>query len=210
MATKYKQMKNKLIKIFTVLILAGTLMGGCDVLQQMATFTKCEFKMNSMTDTRLAGVDVQSKSSLKSLSFLDAANLTKTLMSGTLPLTFNLNVEVKNPNSTLAAMQKMAWRVFIDDVEMTAGVLDKQISIEPNGSQIIPLAITIDLKKALSGKSKDALFNFGFNLVGAGNYPTRVKLDIKPTVSIGSMPVTYPGYFTLKKEFASGSNVKQQ
>ncbi len=199
-------MKNRLLKIFTVLVLSGVFMAGCDVLQQMATFTKCEFKMNSMTDTRLAGVNVQSKSSFKSLSFLDAANVTKALMSGTLPLTFNLNVEVKNPNSTLAAMQQMAWKVFIDDVEMTAGVLDKQISIEPNGSQIVPIAITLDLKKVLSGKSKNALFNFGFNLVGAGNYPTRVKLDIKPTVYVGSFPITYPGYFTLKKEFGAGSN----
>ncbi len=197
-------MKKRLIKILTVIIFAGVSMTGCDVLQQMATFSKCEFKMNSMTDTRLAGVNVQSKSSFKSLSFIDIANLTKTLSSGTLPLTFNLNLEVKNPNATLAAMQQMAWKVFIDDVEMTAGVLDKKISIEPNASQVIPLAITIDLKKVLKGKSKDALLNFGFNLVGAGNYPTRVKLDVKPTVLIGSFPVSYPGYFTLQKEFSAG------
>ncbi len=196
----------KSIQILTVIVLSSVLMIGCDVLQQMATFSKCEFKMNSLTDTRLAGVDVHSKSSFKSLSFMDAASLTKTLLNGTLPLTFNLNIEVKNPNSTTAAMQKMEWKVSIDDVEMTTGVLDKQVSIEPNASQIIPLAVAIDLKKVLTGKSKNALLNFGFNLAGAGNSPTRVKLAIKPTVSIGSFPVTYPGYFTLKKEFGSGAN----
>lgn len=184
-------------------------MGGCDVLRQMATFTKCQFKMNSMTETRLAGVNVQSKSSLKNLSFIDMANLTKTLMSGTLPLTFNLNIEVKNPNTATAAMQQMAWRVFIDDIEMTAGVMDKPISIDPNGSQILPLAISIDLKKVLKGKTKDALFNFGLNLVGAGNQPTRVKLDVKPTITVGSFPITYPGYFTVQKNFGAGGTPKQ-
>ncbi len=203
-------MKNRLIKIFAVLIISATFMGGCDILQQMATFTKCQFKMNSMTDTRLAGVDVQSKTSLKSLSFIDVANLTKTFMNGKLPLTFNLNIEVKNPNTSTAAMQQMAWRVFIDDVEMTAGVMDKVISIDPNGSQILPLAISVDLKEVLKGKSKDALLNFGLNLVGAGNYPTRVKLDIQPTITVGSIPITYPGYFTVQKNFGAGEVPAQQ
>ncbi len=202
---KYKYMK-KSVKIFTVIVLSSILMVGCDVLQQMVTFSKCEFKMNSLTNTRIAGVDVQSKPSFKSLSFMDAANLTKSLLGGTLPLTFNLNIEVKNPNPTTAAMQRMDWKLFIDDVEMTTGILNKKVSIEPNQSQIVPLSIALDLKKVLAGKSKNALLNFGFNLAGAGKRPSRVKLSIKPTVSVGSFPITYPGYFTLKKEFGSGNN----
>lgn len=196
----------KINRIVALALIAFVLIPGCDILQQMITFTKCEFKMNSMTDTRLASIDVQSKKSFKDLNLMDAANITRALLSGKLPLTFNLNIEAKNPNAQDASMQKMEWRVFIDDVEMATGVMDQKTAIPPGGTKVIPLQIAIDLKQALSGKSKDALLNFGFNLVGAGNYPTRVKLDIKPTIYVGSFALTYPGYFTLKKEFGAGVN----
>lgn len=196
----------KINRIIALVLIALVIVPGCDILQQMITFTKCEFKMNSMTDTRLANIDVQAKKSFKDLNLMDAANITKALLGGSLPLTFNLNIEAKNPNANDASMHKMEWRVFIDDVEMATGVMDQKMAIPPGGSKVIPLKIAIDLKKALSGKSKDALLNFGFNMVGAGNYPTRVKLDIKPTIYVGSFALAYPGYFTLKKEFGAGAN----
>lgn len=195
----------KFNRIIALLLIAFVIIPGCDILQQMITFTKCEFKMNSLTDARLANIDVQTKNSFKDLTFMDAANVTKALLSGKLPLTFNLNIEAKNPNTSAASMQKMEWKAFIDDVEMAAGVMDQKVAIPPGGSQVIPLTVAIDLKKALSGKSKDALLNFGFNLAGAGNYPTRVQLSIKPTIYVGSFALAYPGYFTLKKEFGAGA-----
>ena len=196
----------KFNRIIALVLIAFVLIPGCDILQQMITFTKCEFKMNSMTNTRLVGIDVQSKRSFKDLNLMDAANVTRALLGGKLPLTFDLNIEAKNDNATDASMQKMEWRVFIDDVEMATGVMDQKMAIPPGGTKVIPLQIAIDLKQALSGKSKDALLNFGFNLVGAGNYPTRVKLDIKPTIYVGSFALAYPGYFTLKKDFGAGAN----
>lgn len=190
-------------RILALLILVLVIVPSCDILQQMVTFTKCEFKMNSLTNTKLVGINVQSKKGFKDLSFLDAANVTKTLLTGKLPLSFNLNIEAKNPNAKPASMQKMEWKVFIDGIELTKGVMDQKVAIQPGGSQIIPLNVEIDLKKALSGKTKDALLNFGFNLADKGNYPTRVRLDIKPTIYVGAMALSYPGYFSLKKEFGS-------
>jgi hypothetical protein len=169
----------------------------------MVTFTKCEFKMNSLSNATIANVQVQNKKSFSDLTLMDAANVTKSLLGGTLPLNFDLNIEVKNPNATAASMQKMEWKAFIDDIEMAQGVMDQKVAIEPGGSQVIPLRVSIDLKKILNKETKDALLNFGFNLADAGGYPTRVKLDIKPTVYIGSFPLTYPGYFTLKKDFGA-------
>jgi hypothetical protein len=188
--------------ILSMLVLAF-LYQSCDILQQMVTFTKCEFKMNSLANASVANVQVQNKKSFSDLTLVDAANVTKTLFGGTLPLNFDLNIEVKNPNATAASMQKMEWKAFIDDIEMAQGIMNQQVSILPGGSQVIPLKVSIDLKKILNNKTKDALLNFGFNLADAGGYPTRVKLDIKPTVYIGSFPLEYPGYFTLKKEFGT-------
>jgi len=159
--------------------------------------------MNTLTNANLAGIDVQTKKSFSDLTLMDAANVSKSLLQGTLPLTFTLNIEAHNPNTSAASMQKLEWRAFIDDIEIAAGVADQKISIPPAGSQVIPLLVQVDIKKLLNNEAKNTLLNFGFNLAGAGNYPTRVKLDIKPTVYVGTFPLSYPGYFTLKKEFGA-------
>lgn len=194
-------MKTKLL--ITALFISLIWLPSCDVLQQMATFTKCEFKMNSLTDTKLAGIDIQNKNSFSDLTFMDAANVTKTLLGGELPLTFNLNIEAKNPNPATAAMQKMNWILYIDDNEITQGVLNQSISIPPGQTANIPLTIKLDLKKLFNDKTKNSLLNFAFNLADAGNYPTRVKLAIKPTINVAGIPIEYPGYFNLKKEFGA-------
>ena len=196
-------MKMKFNRFIALLLIAFVLIPACDILQQIVTFTKCEFKMNSLTNANLAGINVQQKKSFKDLGYMDAINVTKALLGGTLPLSFDLNIEAKNPNPTDASMHKLEWKAFIDDVEMATGVMDQKVAIPSGGTKVIPLKVSIDLKKALSGKSKDALLNFGFNLAGAGNYPTRVKLSVKPTVYVGSFALAYPGYFTLKKEFGA-------
>jgi len=191
-------------KLFISFLVVGILsFQSCDILQQMVTFTKCEFKMNSLTNTKLVGIDIQNKNSFSDLSFMDAANATKTLLGGELPLSFNLNIETKNPNASTAAMQKMEWILFIDDIKITTGILNQKISIPPGETRNIPLTMKLDLKKLLNNETKSALLNFGFNLADAGNYPTRVKLDIKPTIDVAGIPIEYPGYFTLKKDFGS-------
>ncbi|MFN8258582.1 MAG: LEA type 2 family protein [Bacteroidales bacterium] len=192
--------KRALIIIMGVVVVS---IASCDILQQFVTFTKCNFKMNSLTNATLANVDIQSKKSFADLNLMDAANVSKTLLGGTLPLSFNLNIEAQNPNATPASMQKLEWKAFIDGNLLATGIMDQKVAIPPSGTQVIPLLVQIDLKKALNKETKNALLNFGFNLVDAGNYPTRVTLDIKPTIYFGSVPIEYPGYFTLKKDFGS-------
>ena len=194
-------MKTKLLISF--LLVTAISFQSCDIIQQMATFTKCEFKMNSLTNTNLAGIDIQNKTDFSDLSFMDAANATKIFLSGELPLSFNLNIETKNPNPSTAGMEKLEWILFIDDIKITTGVLNQHISIPPGETRNIPIAIKLNLIELLSGKTKSALLNFGFNLADAGDYPTRVKLDIKPTINVAGIPVEYPGYFTLKKDFGA-------
>jgi hypothetical protein len=190
-------------KIIIFLFIVAVIYPSCDILQQFISFTKCEFKMNSLSNASLANVQVQTKKSFSDLNLADAANITRSLIGGKLPLTFDLNIEVKNPNTTAASMQKMEWKAFLDDIEIAAGVMDQKVAIEPGASQVIPLRVAIDLKQIFNKETKDALINLGFNLADAGGYPTRVKLDIKPTVYVGSFALAYPGYFTLKKDFGT-------
>ena len=192
------------VSIFTVLIISS-----CDVLKQvsqMGNLAKCDFRLASVQQLTLAGINVQNIKKVTDLNIMDAGKLTRAVVSQQFPLDFTLNIEAKNPNPANAGITSMDWVLLIDDIEMTRGIIDKLVTIPANnGTAIIPMHMNVDLKKALSGKSADAIINFGMNLAGSGNKPTRFTLQLKPTIDIGGFPVTYPGYLNVKTEFGAGT-----
>lgn len=163
---------------------------------------KCDFRMKTLTNTKLAGISIQNLKSFSDLNFLNAGSLTKAYLSGNVPLNFQLNIEGKNPNSTVAKIAKFDWILLIDNVQMVSGTNQQEYQIPANGgTQLIPLNISVNLLEVINNESKSALLNFAFNLADAGNKPTRVDLKIKPTIYVGSIPITYPGYIDLGTEF---------
>jgi hypothetical protein len=195
----------KKINIFSIFLFV-VFLSSCSVLQQtseIATFTKCEFRIESARNMNLGGVNIQNKHSMSDLSIMEAAKIAGVIAGGKLPLTFDLNVGVKNPNQKLAAMNNLDWILIIDDIEMTRGILNQRIEIPANGTITFPIAMSLDLMKSLNGKSGDALINFALNLSGTGTKPTRIKLKAKPTIMVGTTPIQYLGYITIQQEFGA-------
>lgn len=184
-------------------ILAFLYLSGCASIQSFTNLLRCDFRVVSLKDTKLAGVDVQHLKNLSGISVLQAGAITTAYLGGSLPLDFTLNVEAKNPNDQQAVLSNFDWIVSIDDVEMANGTHEGRTVIPGHaGTAVIPLGISIDLMKALQGKSKQALLNFGLNLADAGNKPTRVSLKIRPTVYInGDTQLKYPGYISVGTQF---------
>jgi LEA14-like dessication related protein len=200
-----QKMIRYLTKLTAVLVLMPCLLDSCSFLKEISTLGKCEFRMTTLENPRLAGVDVSHIRSYSDIGLADMAVLTTSIMKGQLPLTFTLNVEARNPNPAMAALNKLEYLAFIDDVQVASGSLDRRIEIPAGGgTTIIPLQLRTDLVEILSKDSRQALVNFGLNLADAGNRPTRVSLKIKPTILVGAVEIIYPGYFTVKYDFTSG------
>ncbi|MCF8388373.1 MAG: hypothetical protein K9G58_00045 [Bacteroidales bacterium] len=206
---KMISLSSKNTKILLVLLMIFSL-HACDVLQQaqqMYTLSKCDFRLSTIENIRLSGVNVQNKDQFSDLSLSDITQLTMAFVNKEMPLDFRLNIETKNPNQQTAALNKLDWILFIDDIEMTKGTTNQRIEIPPNGGiNDLPLNINVDLFNVLSGESKDAIINFGLNLAGQGNQPTRVKVKAKPTVIVAGRSIDYPGYITINNEFGGGSS----
>jgi len=192
----------------TFLVVASLAAAGCagfsplDQLRQMRAFAKCEFRLASVEQTRLAGMLIQGKSALRELAPLDALKLRGALVTGTLPLSFTLNVEAKNPNDEVAAMNRFAWTLFVDGRELVSGVLDRRVEIAPNGAVgTVPLEISVDLRKALSGQRVDAMLNLAFNIAGMGTRPTSLTLKATPTIIIAGQEMEFPDAITVNTEF---------
>ena len=197
-------------KIFPLLIAAMMLItSSCSVLEQaseLSRLSKCEFRLKNVQDPTLAGIGISNIDSVDDLGLMDYARITSAIASNDLPLSFLLNVESRNPNTKVAAMNRMSWILYIDDIEMTSGMVDQRVEIPANGgSSTIPVNINVNLMDALQGESGEALLNFGFNIAGSGEKPTRILMKLKPTIYVGSNEIEYPGYINVKTEFTSGS-----
>jgi len=192
------------IVLFAVVVLTG-----CGILgqvQELVTFTKCQFRLESIGNTTLAGVSIQNKQSLKQVNAFDALRLTAALQSGVIALSFTLNVEGRNPNPQTAAMSGMAWIFLIDNREVTRGNLDRPVEIGGNGGVAqVPFDIALDLRQVLSGESLDSIRNLAFNIAGEGAHSTRITLKLKPSIMVLGQPMAYPDYFTVSTEFGGGS-----
>jgi len=186
------------------LVVSVLILSSCAQLREMASFAKCEFRLKTIENIRLAGVNVQNVNSINDLSVSDAGRLMTAVALNSFPLQFTLNVDVKNPNSNKASLNRLDWILFIDDIRMVEGTTNNRIEIEPNGGITnYPLLFNMNLREVLSGKAGNSLINFGLNLAGAGNTPTRVTLRAKPYVYVGSVQIPYPGYFDIKNDFVS-------
>ena len=179
---------------------------GCDLTRQAkyaSNLAKCDFRIQSVQDVNIAGVLVQNIRSISDMSLTDMARIMGSLTSPTVPLSLQLNLEGRNPNSDPAGLNRLEWVLFIDEIQMTSGVLEKPFVIPGKSVTNIPVQVAVDLKTVLNGKSADAILNFGMNLAGVGNVPTRFRIRLKPTIYVGKTALTYPAYITVKTTYSS-------
>jgi LEA14-like dessication related protein len=193
-----------------IMILWGlaALLSSCDVAQQVVgtyNMTQCKYEYKSISGLMLAGVNLHDVSDMSSLNPLSLANLLGAFMSpeGNLPLNFTLNLDVTNPGLQPALLNGMAYILEVDGLEMTQGNLSQRIQVASGGKSVLPIQMSFDLKKVLSGKSMESVKNLAFNFAGIGNGASNVTVRLKPSFAIGTQTISVPNYipvsFTLNK-----------
>jgi hypothetical protein len=181
----------------------------CRQLRELQTFANCDFRLANLANTTLGGVNVQNVRSISDLNLAQAAKITQSYASGSLPLNLIVNMEVKNPNVTTAAMNSVDWIMLIDDKEIVDGTVNERIQISADGGVTnLPIRISTDLRKVLSGMPAEQAVNMGLGLSGNGGKPTRVTLKIKPSIMVGQTVLKYPGYIKVNQEFGNTSSAK--
>lgn len=202
-------MKKRFFLLLAVGI-AGAGLAACDALKQAAgsavALTQCEYNYNSIAGLSLAGVKVQDVASMSSLNLLDAARLTAALASigspnSGLPLQFTLNLDVKNPCTQSAAISALQYILEIDDIEMTGGTLDQSFSVPAGGTSQLPVQLSFDLKKVMTGQSADAVKNLAMNFAGLGTAPTNVRLRLKPSMTVAGQTIASPTFIPVTFQY---------
>lgn len=189
-----------------ILFAAAVMLTACDVLKQvegMQMLTKCEFRINTISDIQLAGVNVSGVKKISDINPLDALIITNAWLSNQLPLDFNLNLEVKNPNNQPASMNRLDWILFIDDMQMLEGAVNERFVTGAGETGNLPVQIGFNLAEVLKGESKDKIISTALGLVDGSGKSTRVMVKLKPSLMVGQQTIMYPGWLEVRHEFTA-------
>lgn len=192
---------NKIKRIILILLVALGL-SSCDILSQMhqmVTFAKCTFDFESVNSVQMLGVNLRKGMTKSDLSVGQLLQLTNTLMSKSLPVTFNVNLDINNPNSTAASMTKMDYILTLNDKQIISTTMNNSISVPANSSNVVTIPVTTDLFQLFSGESAEAIMNLAFKLAGATSNPVNVGIKVKPYITVGGQQLAYPDYITMNK-----------
>ena len=196
-------------KITFALVLAGSiLLSSCDVLTQVAdqfvsvaNLANCDFSLKNVTNVNVAGVNVKILTQ-GNLTAADVVKLVAAYQSKKVPLAMDVNVDIKNPTTTQAAMTALDWILAIDGTDMANGVNTKSYTIKPSTTTTVPLGVNTDLGDLFSKKGVEALKTFASSFTNEG-ISSKVGLRVKPSMSVGTAVVPFPNYIALEKKTGS-------
>lgn len=173
----------------------------CSVYESITNISRLQFKVGSVNGFQISGINFSGKSKLNDFSAIDLLKLSASFANGTLPASFILNVEAKNPNDgtggykrTDATLQNFKWRLFLDDKETISGDLDQPVTVPGTGEvTTVPLKVNIDLMKFFKDKGYESIINLALALGGNQGSSSKISLYATPTVSSPFGNITYPG-----------------
>lgn len=196
-------LSSKFIKSSFYILLGCTLLS-CQTIRELKNFAKCEFRIKEITELRMSGIDLTRISSISEISLIDIGKLGVAFANGSLPLNISFDVEVKNSNDKLAAMEQLDWALAIDRKDYLNGTTNERVEVAPNGGLAsFPIKTSLDIRKILDKESLDSILNLIAAFSGKNDEKSRLALKIKPRFRIAGVRMGYPGYIRLGKTFES-------
>lgn len=199
----------KTIALTIVLISLTISLAGCSIFKQMTNISRLKFRLNSVSDFTVNGINISNKSSLRDFNVFDSAQLLNSVAKGSLPVSFNLNIEAKNPNDGGGFPRQdldivdFKWRLIVDDVETLSGNIARPISVPGTGeTTIFPITVQLDLYKFFKDRGFENIINLALAIGGKNSNLSRIVLKAQPTLQTPIGKITYPGEIDIiDKEF---------
>jgi LEA14-like dessication related protein len=193
-------------KIALAFLLAGSLIfASCDFLTQLtsqvssvANLVNCDFSLKNVNNISIAGVNLKNITS-GNLSATDVVKLVAAYQSKQVPLSMDLNINVKNPTNQQASMTAMDWILAIDGTDVANGASNRTYTIKPSTTTTVPLGVSTDLGQLFSSKGVDALKNFASSFSNDGT-SSKIGLRIRPSMTVGTTQVPFPNYIKIEKK----------
>ena len=191
-------------KLISALLLLSVI-SGCSVLRTLENVSRLKYRIHSANDYKVLGINIGTKKSLKDFNSLEMLKLSSGILKGSLPVTFALNIEAKNPNDgsggypqTDLTLESFPYKLFINDKEIFSGDIEKPVIVPGKGeSTIITLNIEFDVAKLFKEKSLDDLLELMLNLSGVSGSTSNLKVITKPAIGTPLGKISYPDEITI-------------
>ena len=189
-------MRNITLKTGIILFVVASFCG-CDKVKEIANMFNCTFERKNIDNFRIAKVNFDHLTSPSDLTIADGINITQAILTKTIPVTFNMNIEGKNPTKSLAAIEQFRWKFLLDGNEILEGNVENTFSIPAEGTNILPLEISFDAMNYLDGSGTvESIFKFYQNITGKNaSGESNATLKIKPTIN----GMEFPNYITVNQ-----------
>jgi predicted small secreted protein len=199
-------MKKNFIRLFIAVSLVTLVMASCSVLQGVGTqivglanLVNCEYSMKNANNVSVAGVSLSNVKN-GNITVADIAKLTTAVLAKNVPLTMDVNINVKNPTTTDAALTAMDWIMDIDGTQFATGTSSKAYSIAKSATTTITLPVSTDIYGVCNNVNSLKTFVQSFSNDGTSS---KIGLKIKPSLNVAGVVVPSPDYITIQK--ATGS-----
>ena len=195
----------KLSKIIVVLFLALSFTA-CEQLVQIASqaaqivnLKNCNFDVSGIDQINMLGMNLSKGMDKSNLNATQLLKVTNALLNKKLPVSFNVNLDVDNPNSIAATLGKMDYIISLNDKEVISSTFNNGFSIPANSTGKVSIPISTDLFQLFSSETADAVLNLAFKLAGAQSNPVNLGVKVKPYIKINNQSLAYPDYITINK-----------
>lgn len=195
----------KLIRIIAIVMLTASFTA-CEQLAQIASqaaqivnLKNCNFDVNGIDQITMLGMNLSKGMDKSNLNATQLLKVTNALINKKLPVSFNVNLDVDNPNSIAATLGKMDYIISLNDKEVISSTMSKGFSIPANSTGKVSIPISTDLFQLFSSETADAVLNLAFKLAGAQSNPVNLGVKVKPYIKINNQSLAYPDYITINK-----------
>jgi hypothetical protein len=196
-------MMNRII-LFCLLAFGVSSCGINKQAQQLKALEKCDYKLISASQITLAGTDVQQLIKQKSFSPTSIPALALGYLKKDIPLKANLNLEISNPSTTVAAINNFDYIILINKQEIANGTVDQRVNVEAGQTTRVPVQLHANIYQFIAnGKILDDISSFLGSAANGSEKKGMLTLKIRPSIMVGGNLVKYPGFITIDKEVSS-------
>lgn len=193
-----------------VTLVCSVLCGSCTFLDNVANnitsianLANCEYSLKNVSNVSVAGVNVKNVAS-GSISATDVVKLVSAITTKSVPLTLDVNINVKNPTENNALLATMDWALDIATKEFVTGVTSQSYNIAAKKTTAVPLGVSTDLYSLFSRDGLESLKAFAGSFTNQGT-SSELGLRIRPSISVAGQTYKSPTYIQIMKPTSTGN-----
>lgn len=197
--TKMKPVRISIIALLSVLIVLATSCGMINQINEAKQFAFCDFSIREIKIVKLASIDVSEYRNVDDVSLTEILLLGQKIISGELPASLSVDINVVNNQDKNAAISGLSWQLFMKGEEYGNGELVEYLEILPGQSTDFKVMAEFNLMKLLASEDLQSVLDLALDIENREKLDKLdVSIKVKPYFKSGTTIKEYPGYITVR------------